>query len=76
MLKKAESIPVTCHKATISVAQNPQIARMTGILETNTLRLLDPPLVVELSIAGAYTKHQLLVLAKTFVCKLNLFEVE
>lgn len=58
----------------ISLVQVPKIARMCGTLETNTLRLLDPPLIVGLDIDGEYTRQQLIAIGKTFVCKLNLFE--
>lgn len=60
--------------ASISIVQTPKIARMCGTLETNTLRLLDPPLIVKLDLEREYTSQELIAIGKTFVCKLNLFE--
>lgn len=74
MLKRANSRSTS--SLSISVAQNPKIARMCGILETNTLRLIDPPLVLVLEVRGEYTRQQLDAIGKSFVCQLNLFEAE
>jgi Velvet factor len=58
----------------LSIAQNPQISRMCGILESNTLRLIDPPLVLALDVETEYNNQQLQDIGKRFVCVLNLFE--
>lgn len=74
MLKRVEPVPPG--SISISVAQNPKIARMCGVLETNTLRLLDPPLVLAMDIEGDYTRQQLDAIGKSYVCQLNLFEAK
>jgi hypothetical protein len=63
-------------KFSTTITQTPQIGRMCGLLETNTLRLLDPPLVLELKIDKDLSKSQIEYLVKSFTCKVTLFDFD
>ena len=60
----------------IKIVQNPKIARMSGVRERNTLRLLDPPLILELEVVGKYSKPRLEAIGKKYVCQLSLRDDE
>lgn len=60
----------------IAIVQEPKLARMSGISPSNSKRLLDPPLVIELKLEGEYSNAALEKIGNTFACKLNLIEAD
>jgi Velvet factor len=61
---------------TAVIRQEPKLARMSGISPSNSKRLLDPPLVIELQFDGEYSNDALEQIGNTFACKLNLFDFD
>jgi Velvet factor len=60
----------------VEICQSPKIGRKCGVLETDTLRLLDPPLIMELKIDKDLSDTEMQYVAKSFICKVTLFDLE